>query len=51
MMNLILSFDLIEKQFEITKIFKVLYPYLLSKLEANEQRIVLSYVVEAGFCQ
>ena len=51
MTNLILSFDLIYNQFRVTIGFKVLYPYLLSELEANEQSIVLGYVVGAGFRQ
>jgi len=47
--NLILSFDLVDNQFGVTISFKILYPYLLSELEANEQGIVVGYVVGAGF--
>ena len=50
-MNLILSFDLVDNQFEVTISFKVLYPHLLSEIEANEQGIVLNYIVGAGFRQ
>jgi len=51
MMNLILSFDLVDNQFGVTISLKVLYPHLLSELKANEQSIVLSYVVGARFRQ
>ena len=51
MADLILSFDLVDNQFGVTISFKVLYPYLLSELEANEQSIVLSYSIRAGLCQ
>ena len=46
MLNLILSLDLVDDQFGVIVNFKVPYPHLLSELEANEQIIVLSYVVE-----
>ena len=36
MMNLVLSVDLINNQFGVIIGFRVLYPYLLSKLKANE---------------
>jgi len=41
-MDLILSFDLVDNQFVVTISFKVLYPHLLSKLETNDQSIVLA---------
>jgi len=36
MMNLVLSVDLINNQFGVIIGFRILYPYLLSKLKANE---------------
>ena len=50
MTDLIFTFDLIDDQLRITMSFKVLYPYLLSELEANEQSIVLSCIVGIRFC-
>ena len=47
MMNLVLSFDLADNQFGVTISFMVLYPHLLSELEATDQSIVLIYVVGA----
>jgi len=49
MTDLIFTLDLVDDQLEITISFKVSYPYLLSELEANEQSIVLSYVVGTRF--
>ena len=37
MVNLILSFDLINNQFRVTVGFKIFYPHLSGKLEGNEQ--------------
>ena len=51
MTDLIFTLDLIDDQFGVTISFKVLYPHLLGEMEANEQGIVLSYVVGARFCQ
>jgi len=51
MMDLIFTLDLVDDQLGITINFKVSYPHLLSELEANEQSIVLSYVVETRFHQ
>jgi len=50
MTNLILCFGLVDNQFGVTISFNVFYPHLLSELEANEQSIILNYVVGAGFC-
>ena len=47
MTDLILFFDLVDNQFGVTISFKVLYPYLLSELKANEQSIILSYIIGA----
>jgi len=51
MMDLILSFDLVDDQFGVTISFEVLYLYLLSELEGNEQNIILSSIVGAEFRQ
>ena len=51
MMDLIFTLDLVDDQLGITISFKVLYPYLLIKLEVIEQSIVLSYIVETRFRQ
>ena len=48
MTDLIFSFDFVDNQFGVIISFKVLYPYLLSELEANEQSIVLSYIIRGG---
>jgi len=50
MMDLILSFNLVDNQLGVTISFKVLYPHLLSELEANEKSIVLSYIIRVGPC-
>ena len=50
MTKLIFSFELADNQFGVTISFKVLYPHLLSELEANEQGIVLSYIIGIKFC-
>jgi len=47
--NLKLSFDLANNQFGVTISFKILYPHLLSKSEANEQIIVLGYIIGTSF--
>ena len=49
MTDLIFTFDLVDDQLGININFKVLYSHLLSKLEANEQSIILSYVVGKRF--
>jgi len=49
MTGLIFTLDLVDDQLEIAISFKVSYPHLLSKLEANEQSIILSYVVGTRF--
>ena len=51
MSNLILFLDFVDDQFGVTINFKMPYPHFSSELEANEQSIVLSYVVGAGFRQ
>ena len=51
MTDLIFTLDLVDDQLGIAISFKVLYPHLLSELEANEQSIVLGYVVETKFHQ
>ena len=50
MADLIFTLDLVDDQHGITISFKVLYPHLLSKLEANEQSIILGYVVGTRLC-
>ena len=45
MADLIFTLNLVDDQLGITISFKILYPHLLSEVEANEQSIVLSYVV------
>jgi len=49
--NLILSFDLVGNQYGVTISFEVLHLHLLSELEANEQSIVISYIIGARFYQ
>jgi len=45
MANLKLSFDLINNLFGVTVGLKILYSHLLSRLEANEQSVILSYII------
>jgi len=45
MADLIFTLNLVDDQLRIVISFKILYPHLLSEVEANEQSIVLSYVV------
>ena len=49
--DLIFTLDLIDDQLGIAIRFKVLYPHLLGELEANEQSIVLNYIVGIRFRQ
>jgi len=49
MTDLIFTLDLVEDQLGIAISFKVLYPHLLRELQANEQNIVLNYIVETRF--
>ena len=49
MTDLIFTLDLVDDQLGIAISFKELHPHLLGKLEANEQSIVLSYVVGTRF--
>ena len=51
MTDLILPFDLVDSQIRVTISLKILYPHLLSEMEANEQNIILGYVVGARFRQ
>ena len=46
--NLIFTLDLVDDQLEIAISFKILYPHLLSDLEANEQSIVHATLLEQG---
>ena len=48
--DLIFTLNLVDDQLRITISFKKLYPHLLRKVEANEQSIVLSYVVGRRLC-
>ena len=45
MVDLIFTLNLVDDQLGIAISFKILYPHLLSEVEANEQSIILSYVV------
>ena len=47
--DLIFTLDLVDNQIGITICFKLLYFHLLSELEANEQSIVLSYIIGTRF--
>jgi len=49
MTNPILSFDLIDNQLRVTIGFKVFHPHLSAESEANEQNIVLRYIIETRF--
>jgi len=49
MLNLILSFDLIDDQLGVTIGFEICYPHLLSVLEADEQGIVLNHIIRIWF--
>jgi len=51
MTDLIFTLDLVDDQLGITISFKISHPYLLRKLEASEQSIVLGYVVGTRLCQ
>ena len=50
-MDLIFTLDLVNDQLGTTISFKISYPHLLSKLEANKQSIILTYVVGTRYCQ
>ena len=45
MVDLIFTLNLVDDQLGIAISFKILYPHLLSEVEANDQSIILSYVV------
>jgi len=45
MADLIFTLNLVDDQLRIAISFKILYPHLLSEVEANEQSIVLNYIV------
>ena len=45
MTDLIFTLNLVDDQLGIAISIKILYPHLLSEVEANDQSIVLSYVV------
>ena len=47
--DLILSFDLIADQLRVTIGLKIFHPHLLSKLEANEQSVVLCHIIGTRF--
>ena len=49
--NLIFTLDLVDDQLGIAISFKVFYPRLLAELEANEQSIVLRYIIGIRFRQ
>ena len=49
MMDLIFTLNFVDDQLGIAISFKVLYPNLLSELEANEQDIVLGYIIRIRF--
>jgi len=45
MVDLIFTLNLVDDQLGIAISFKILYPHLLSEVEANDQSIILSYIV------
>ena len=49
MTDLIFTLDLVDDQLKISISFKIFYSHLLSELEANEQSIVLGYIVGVRF--
>jgi len=49
MRDLIITLNLVDDQLRIIISFKVSYLNLLSELEANEQSIVLNYIVGTRF--
>ena len=50
MADLIFTFNLADDQLGIAISFKILYSNLLIEFEANEQSIVLSYIMGTRFC-
>jgi len=49
MSDLILSFDLIDDQLRVTIGLELFHSHLLSRLEANEQSIILSHIIGTSF--
>jgi len=47
--DLILSFDMINDQFRVIIGLKIFLPHLLSKIEANEQSVVLYHIIGTRF--
>ena len=49
MADLIFTLNLVDDQLGITISFKISHPHLLRELEANEQSIILSYIIGIRF--